>query len=109
MRFVIELDGPELAASVAVECAEAVVIGRAEKHEAAGRNDRAGQAHPPRIFLALGQFVGDSRCHAPREISGVCVNGHQLSPRRLLAWPAAAHNRLSVTTCHSGVASLCWS
>src|SRR5580704_16100869 len=101
MRFILELDGPEFAAGAAVKCAEAVVIGCAEKHEAAGGDDRPSHAGPPRIFFAFGQFVRNSGWHAPCEISGVGVNGDEFTPRRFLAGPAAAHHWLSVRTCHS--------
>src|SRR5688572_27054985 len=36
---------------------------------------------------ALGQLLGDAERYAPSDLAGRKVDGHELAPRRFLAWP----------------------
>ncbi len=83
-----QLVAPQFLAVPRVERAEPAVDRRADEHEIAGRRDRAAGVRRAGRLDALGRELLElTERHAPGDVAGVRVDGHELAPRRFGAAP----------------------
>src|SRR5690606_23440638 len=80
-----QLRFPQLLAGIGVEGAEATVVRGPHEHQPPRGRGRAGAAGVADQALALGKFVDHAERNRPLDGAAVCVDGHQLAPRRLIA------------------------
>src|SRR6202000_961915 len=68
---IIQPVGPQQFSGLAIEGAEARIVGTTDESESAGRQGRAAIAGTAGFFLAFRNTVGDAQYDAPSDIAGV--------------------------------------
>src|SRR5262249_5011103 len=87
VRLDVELGLPQHGASLRIERAKPRVVCAANKDQPSSRCDAAALSEGARIMHALlFKFVTRAEWNFPGDVSRVRVDGHEVRPRRLLAW-----------------------
>ena len=66
---------PQFLAGLGIESAKALIIGRANEHYPASRNDAATEVWPSGVLLALGKRVRYTKIDPPGNLAGIYVDG----------------------------------
>src|SRR5262249_11463833 len=80
-----------------IEGSKPLVIRGPDENHASGRCNRSTHVDPAGVFLSFRQFIGDSQRDLPNDITGIRIDGRELSPCRPLTWPTLLTQKLALS------------